>query len=321
MTGVVIDALVEAGAVLGSTASVQTRVEEILAVLCPVVRWQAAGVVVLPSGRRAAVPVVADRMPERTLQMVCQAADLFPESLEVSLAQRRALTASEAMAPNNAELFSQAWLQQGFSDGLGTPVLTADGRLIGLAGCCFEDRGQVTENAITIISAMQRMLGPLLDPLGTTAGAIMEADYAAAVLPDATVRCIPGISAGPWLSTGGELPRRVAELMATGRLPKQWWWRDPYGAFHRLITCKELNSVVIAGSEQPLPSGLSNREGEIIELVIQGRTNHQVARALFISPATVGKHMSHIFAKLAVNSRTSLVSRAVDLGFMTRSGD
>jgi DNA-binding CsgD family transcriptional regulator/tetratricopeptide (TPR) repeat protein len=53
---------------------------------------------------------------------------------------------------------------------------------------------------------------------------------------------------------------------------------------------------------------LSDREQQIAELVSQGHTNRQIAEQLFMSPRTVEAHMSRIFAKLGVSSRSAVAS-------------
>lgn len=49
------------------------------------------------------------------------------------------------------------------------------------------------------------------------------------------------------------------------------------------------------------------REQEICGLILQGRTNREIGRALFISPSTVKNHLSSIFRKCGVRSRHGLV--------------
>ena len=51
---------------------------------------------------------------------------------------------------------------------------------------------------------------------------------------------------------------------------------------------------------------LTSREREIAEAVAQGMTNAQVARALFVSTATVKTHLARIFFKLGVSTRVQL---------------
>lgn len=52
--------------------------------------------------------------------------------------------------------------------------------------------------------------------------------------------------------------------------------------------------------------GLSEREGEILGLVVRGRLNKEIAAELFISPDTVKKHLYSIYKKTAVRNRIQL---------------
>jgi DNA-binding CsgD family transcriptional regulator/tetratricopeptide (TPR) repeat protein len=60
--------------------------------------------------------------------------------------------------------------------------------------------------------------------------------------------------------------------------------------------------------------GLTPREVEILALVAAGRSNRQIAQALFISPKTVGVHVSNILAKLGVAGRVEAAAVAHRLG-------
>lgn len=55
---------------------------------------------------------------------------------------------------------------------------------------------------------------------------------------------------------------------------------------------------------------LTERELEVLQLVAQGLTNREIARELFIAPATVRTHLEHVFEKLGVRSRTAAVRAA-----------
>jgi DNA-binding CsgD family transcriptional regulator/tetratricopeptide (TPR) repeat protein len=56
---------------------------------------------------------------------------------------------------------------------------------------------------------------------------------------------------------------------------------------------------------------LSAREIEVLKLVAAGKTNHAIAAELFVSERTVHRHISNIFDKLGVHSRTAAASYAI----------
>jgi DNA-binding CsgD family transcriptional regulator/tetratricopeptide (TPR) repeat protein len=60
----------------------------------------------------------------------------------------------------------------------------------------------------------------------------------------------------------------------------------------------------------PLPSGITEREAEVLRLVAAGKTNKQIAEELYLSAKTVGRHMSNIFTKIGVNSRAAATTFA-----------
>lgn len=59
-----------------------------------------------------------------------------------------------------------------------------------------------------------------------------------------------------------------------------------------------------------LPDGLTTREVEVLRLVAAGRTNPQIARELVLSEKTVARHLSNIFGKIGVASRTEAAAYA-----------
>jgi DNA-binding CsgD family transcriptional regulator len=55
--------------------------------------------------------------------------------------------------------------------------------------------------------------------------------------------------------------------------------------------------------------GLTAAERRVAALVAEGQTNREVAAALFLGERTVASHLTHIYAKLGVRSRTELSRR------------
>jgi DNA-binding CsgD family transcriptional regulator len=54
---------------------------------------------------------------------------------------------------------------------------------------------------------------------------------------------------------------------------------------------------------------LSSREAQVAELVLQGYRNRDIAGTLGITAATTKKHLTHVFDKVGVDSRSQLASR------------
>jgi DNA-binding NarL/FixJ family response regulator len=60
------------------------------------------------------------------------------------------------------------------------------------------------------------------------------------------------------------------------------------------------------------PAGLTTREVEVLRLVAQGLTDAQVAEQLVISPRTVNWHLTSIYSKLGVSSRSAATRYAIE---------
>jgi len=56
---------------------------------------------------------------------------------------------------------------------------------------------------------------------------------------------------------------------------------------------------------------LSDREKEILALLVDGLSKKQIADNIFLSHHTVDSHIRNIYAKLEVHSRSSAISKAI----------
>jgi DNA-binding NarL/FixJ family response regulator len=61
---------------------------------------------------------------------------------------------------------------------------------------------------------------------------------------------------------------------------------------------------------------LTDREREVFQLIIEGKTNTQAGRLLYISPKTVDNHRTHLMEKLGVHSTAELVRFAAKRGLI-----
>jgi DNA-binding NarL/FixJ family response regulator len=89
--------------------------------------------------------------------------------------------------------------------------------------------------------------------------------------------------------------------------------------FERLGAAPDAARVHALRGRPALPGGLTDREAEVLALVAAGRSNREIAEALVLSSKTVARHLSNIFAKLGVASRTQAAAYAFEHGLATPS--
>ncbi len=76
----------------------------------------------------------------------------------------------------------------------------------------------------------------------------------------------------------------------------------------------EAAQVLIQASRQPVQPGhdLTDREREVLSLLVKGMSNNDIADKLVVSRSTVKFHVSSILSKLGVSSRTEAVALALN---------
>ena len=80
----------------------------------------------------------------------------------------------------------------------------------------------------------------------------------------------------------------------------------------RLLTAFKAGAPVVEALVEPL----SERELEILRYLAAGYSNQDIAQELVLAVSTVKKHISNIYGKLEVGSRTQAVARARTLGYL-----
>lgn len=116
----------------------------------------------------------------------------------------------------------------------------------------------------------------------------------------------------------GEVIKNALEAGAIGYLLKDVTADDLARAIRaahsgRATLSPEAAQALVENANQPPAPGLdlTEREREVLELMIEGLNNTQIAGRLTVSPSTIKSHVSSILAKLGVASRTEAVALAL----------
>ena len=150
------------------------------------------------------------------------------------------------------------------------------------------------------LAARAERLTHLTEAVDVLSGSGAELEYARALIELGKALRVSGrrVAAREQLGRGYELATRCTatrlaehawqELLAAGARPRR----------------KELKGV----------ASLTPSERRIVELAADGRTNREIAQALFVTTKTVETHLGHAYTKLGVGSRTDLADALAAAG-------
>ena len=116
----------------------------------------------------------------------------------------------------------------------------------------------------------------------------------------------------------GDLVKNALQAGAIGYLLKEVSADDLAGAIRaahsgRATLSPQAAQALVETTNQPPPPGLdlTEREREVLALMVEGLNNTQIAGRLVVSPSTIKSHVSNILPKLGVVSRTEAVTLAL----------
>ena len=120
--------------------------------------------------------------------------------------------------------------------------------------------------------------------------------------------------------------RRMAGLGTSAYVHKSATVEDLLGAVRQAAqgSSESERDYAVLGMEERMmeqvrkadDSGLSARELEVLVLAGQGLSNAQIASRLYLSEATVKRHLANLYPKLGVSSRGGAVARAMSQGWI-----
>lgn len=167
----------------------------------------------------------------------------------------------------------------------------------------WEERARTLDRA-SALAASARCRGLLAAARGDLEGALASLEEALAEHDRAT---LPFDRARTLLALGDVQRRAQRRRAARETLEKALREFEALGA--RIWAARARSELARIGGRRASGDGLTATEERVAELVSQGLTNKAVAERLYVTDRTVEGHLSRIYAKLGIRSRTELASR------------
>ncbi len=246
--------------------------------------------------------------------------------IEVTQADRARPPLSPSDLPypaNDLPTWAECLTPAGFHEALAVALFTTERRYVGFLAVLFGSEQPPAPMMRRRLHNLTPVLAHGIDPLRSLAVAaqvVKRATAGAVLYRDSATQPLPGLPDDVLLAGGSPVLDLARGCIAGGQVFASFLWprgrRDgPHGHVRVTVLASPgeapgsaLGAVVLA----PAPDlrGLTSRELEVLGLVVDGRSNQQIAHALVIAPRTVAAHLEHILAKLGAPTRTLAAVRA-----------
>jgi DNA-binding CsgD family transcriptional regulator len=226
--------------------------------------------------------------------------------------------------PSEIPSWAEHWWPAGYREGIGVPLVARDGRHLGLMTMYTGSSADPSDTVRDVIGAVAPMISAAIDPMSTIAGlAALVGDARAGSVVDrgGSVHELPGVPLHPLLTENSHVVSTALAHLSHRRTHTAFLCPDPRGGdeYVRVTAIalppqapKNFVALILISPPGDL-RGLTHRELEVLGFIIDGQTNHYIARALFITERTVAAHMEHIRAKLNAPTRTVAAVRSLHL--------
>jgi two-component system NarL family response regulator len=117
---------------------------------------------------------------------------------------------------------------------------------------------------------------------------------------------------------GDEDIYRSLQAGAQGYLLKDMFFEELEDAIRKVHAGSRRIPALVAErlAERMIGSDLTSRELEVLQQIVSGKSNKEIASALKISEATVKSHINNILSKLGVSDRTQAATTALQRGIV-----
>jgi DNA-binding CsgD family transcriptional regulator len=219
--------------------------------------------------------------------------------------------------------WSECLMPAGIHQGLGVALFAPGGRHVGHLAVLSGSRQPPSPDTRRRLARLAPVLAHGVDPMrsllaaarlvrGATAGVVLRTDGGS--------QALPGLPTDLLLAPRSPLLAAARERIGDGHVYSSFVW--PVGGLH--APGGHVRVTVLAAPEDAPPAltavtllspakdlhGLTPRELEVLGLLVEGCSNHEIARTLVVAPRTVAAHLEHVLVKLGAPTRTLAAVRA-----------
>jgi DNA-binding CsgD family transcriptional regulator len=314
----------ELAEIADSTRPLAERAQEMLERLRRLVPFDAAWLALADPMSSSFTSVASTDLDDATLQYL--SGPEITHDIEVTHTDRGRLPLSPSDLPypvGDLPTWAECFIPAGFHEALGAALFQSGQRHVGHLALLFRGEQPPTAGMRRRLHRLTPVLARGIDPLRSLAAAVRVVRGAAAgavLCCDGGTGRLPGLDGDPLLADGSPVVTVARSFIDDGQVFASFLW--PRGGRHApdghvrvtVLASPEGASAGLLGTVVLSPvtdlRGLTPRELEVLGLLVDGRSNQQIARALVVAPRTVAAHLEHILAKLDAPTRTLAAVRA-----------
>ena len=212
--------------------------------------------------------------------------------------------------------WSESLIPAGFHEALGVPLFEPGGPYLGMLTLLFSSRQPPSASTRHRVSQLSSIIARGVSPMRSllaTARLVQGATAGAVLYKDGTTYPLDGLHDHSLLTAASPVVAIARKTLLSGLVYQSFMWptrRVPASTTHARITVLAAAEVpdLVLGALLITPDtdcrGLTPRELQVLGLLVDGRSNQQIATRLGVAPRTVAAHLEHLLIKLDAPSRT-----------------
>ncbi|MCU1473819.1 helix-turn-helix transcriptional regulator [Amnibacterium sp.] len=218
--------------------------------------------------------------------------------------------------------WAECLLPADIHEALAVALFEPGGRHVGFLALLSGERRPPKPSSRRRLAEVAGLLAQGIDPMRSLADVsrLVSGAFAGVLLfEDGSIESLPGMPGDDLLAVHSGLLTTVGARVITGETHLSFLWPRDATASHEYVRVSYLTGIgsafpdllgIVLLSSVETVHRLTARELEVLGMIVDGFSNHEIARRLVVTTRTVAAHVEHILAKLSSPTRTYAAVRA-----------